>query len=81
MKKIINNKLYNTETATELGTWNNGLHSSDPSYVAETLFRKKTGEYFIFGEGGPQTRYCSRCGDSWGDGEAIIPMRFEKAQK
>ena len=41
MKKIINNKLYNTETATELGSWNNGMSNSDSSYVAETLFRKK----------------------------------------
>lgn len=81
MKKIIDNKLYNTETATNLGGWSNGLPQSDFSYAAETLYRKKTGEFFLYGKGGPQTRYCSRCGDSWGYGEAIIPMKFEKAQK
>lgn len=81
MKKTIDNKLYNTETATNLGGWSNGMPQSDFSYVAETLYRKKTGEFFLHGEGGPQTRYCSRCGDSWGYGDVIIPLRFEKARE
>ena len=33
MKKIINGKMYNTETAKEIGSWNNGRYRSDFYYV------------------------------------------------
>ena len=81
MKKIIGTKLYDTETATELGNWSNGLPQSDFSYAEETLYRKKTGEYFIFGEGGPQTRYCRHSGGNWSYGKAIVPLKFEEARE
>ena len=57
MKKIINGKMYNTETAKEIGSWNNGRYRSDFYYVGETLYKKKTGELFVFGEGGAASRY------------------------
>ena len=44
MKKIINNLLYNTETAKNLGDYWNGLPSNDFSYCCETLYQKRTGE-------------------------------------
>ena len=47
MKKIINGKMYNTETAKEIGSWNNGRYRSDFYYVGETLYKKKTGELFV----------------------------------
>lgn len=40
MKKIIDGKKYNTETAQKMGGHDNG-----------TLYRKKTGEFFLHGEG------------------------------
>lgn len=81
MKKIINGKVYDTSTAEELGNWTNGASTSDFAYVEETLYRKKTGEYFLHGVGGANTCYCSRYGDSWGAGEAIKPLKYESAQK
>lgn len=50
MKKIIDGKMYNTETAKECGTWDNCEYGFNR--VEETLYRKKTGEFFIHGEGG-----------------------------
>lgn len=47
MKKIINGKAYNTETAKELGSYWNGYPHGDFSYVCETLYVKRTGEYFL----------------------------------
>lgn len=43
MKKIINGKMYNTETATKLGDFWNGLSKSDFRQLSETLYRKKNG--------------------------------------
>lgn len=74
MKKIINGKLYNTETATELAN-RSRCYPRDFNYISETLYRKKTGEYFLYGEGGPNTTYSEPVGDSgWASGWNIIPM-------
>lgn len=45
-KKIINGKLYNTETATLVGRWWNKYSIHDFKYCEESLYRKKTGEFF-----------------------------------
>ena len=67
MKKIINGKKYNTETAKEVGYRSSGGSTSDFSYWCQTLYRKRTGEFFLYGEGGPMTSYARSCGDnSWG---------------
>lgn len=55
MKKIINGKMYNTETATELGNFWNGLSTNDFRNLSETLYRKKNGEFFLYGQGGAMT--------------------------
>ena len=82
MKKIINGKKYDTETAKEVGYWSNGGSWRDFSHVQETLYRKKTGEYFLFGEGGPQTRYAVSTGqNSWTGGEKITPLTHENARQ
>ena len=38
MKKIINGKRYDTDTAKELGSWSYS-HYGDFAYVCETLYR------------------------------------------
>ena len=82
MKKIINNKVYDTETAKMLGRMDNGFGYNDFDWVSESLFRKKTGEFFLLGEGGARTRYASNVGDnSWSSGSAIIPIGEERARE
>lgn len=82
MKKYLNNKLYDTSTATLVGANSNKLPASDFSWMWESLYRKRTGEYFLFGEGGPMTRYGESCGNNeYGYGKSIIPLTFEAAQK
>lgn len=82
MKKIINGKVYDTDTARELGTWTNTWDHRSWTYVHESLFQKRTGEYFLFGEGGPQTKYAEAVGDNqWSGGGKIIPLSLDKARE
>lgn len=56
MKKIIDGKLYNTETATFLGDYEYS-HSGDFRHMYEALYQTKKGTYFLFGDGGQLSRY------------------------
>lgn len=80
MKKIINNKVYDTEKAKLCGDWYNGHYTSDLDYCAETLYQKKTGEYFLHGEGGCLSMYATRSGGNSGYGEQIIPLTYDEAR-
>lgn len=82
MKKIINGKVYDTDTAKELGTWCNAGTWRDFNHIEETLFRKKTGEFFLHGEGGPATKYAQAVDqNSWSGGERIMPMTFAESRE
>lgn len=49
MKKVINGKLYDTETAELVGeTTIDCIKYDYDAYVDELLYRKRTGEFFIF---------------------------------
>ena len=81
MKKIINNKVYDTETSQRLVVWENGRWGHDDA-CRESLYRKRTGEFFLHGEGGPMSKYAKSRGDnSWSSGEELIPLSYEAAQK
>lgn len=81
MKKIINGKKYDTDTATKLGSFDNGYFGSDLDYLEETLYRKKTGEFFLYGEGGARTKYSVRCSsNSYCGGCDITPLSNSKAK-
>lgn len=80
MRKIINNKSYDTEKAARIGSYNHGEYVTDFGYYCETLYRKRTGEYFLHGEGGPASKYAESLGNgSWQGGEKIEPMTYEAA--
>lgn len=82
MKQIINGKMYNTDTATKVGSWSNGCSTSDFSYCYEALYRKKTGEYFLYGDGGPMSRYSRSSGQNcWSGDTRIIPMTENEARQ
>ena len=80
MKKIKNGKLYDTDTAKSIGSYQY-LGESDFHYVYEELYRKKTGEYFLYGEGGPASRWASYNGDGYWAGEDIRPLTDEQARE
>ena len=73
MKKIIKGKLYDTETAKQVGRYDNGKYTNDFGYFSEDLYQKRTGEFFIDGYGGAFTKY---------DGiEKITPISYTEAQE
>lgn len=81
MKKIINGKVYDTETAEKVGEWDNGRLSDRLYGCCEDLYRKRTGEFFLCGEGGPGSKYAVSTGNSnWSSGSKIIPLTYEAAQ-
>ena len=81
MKKIINGRKYDTETAKEVGCWSNGYPCSDFNHCKETLYLKKTGEYFLYGEGGALTQYARSVFGGTTGGSRIIPMTEESAKE
>ena len=82
MKKIINGKKYDTATAEFLASWWNGLASNDFAHCSEELYRKRTGEFFLYGEGGPMTEYRRTIGQNeWSGGEDITPLTEAEARK
>ena len=82
MYKVINGKKYNTDTAKLLGTWRAEFSSTDYKYFEEYLYRTKSGNFFIYGEGGPDSPYRQQIEyNTWTGGESIIPITFEQARK
>lgn len=82
MKKIINGKRYDTETAEFIGRWENMYNSAELQYECEKLYRKKTGEFFIYGAGGPASSYAVRTGiHNWSGSSKITPITEGEAKK
>ena len=81
MKKIINGKRYNTESAEFCGSREYG-YPGDLNYVSEELYQKRTGEFFLYGEGGANSKYREEISmNSWSGGEKIIPLTDEEARE
>lgn len=80
MKRIINGKKYDTETATLIDDYQVS-NPSDFNYVYEALYLKKTGEYFLYGEGGANSKYRKNIAlNEWSGGEKITPLTEEEAK-
>lgn len=74
MKKIINGKTYNTETAEYLESY---THSTPRNfnYYYEEFYRTKKGTFFLYGEGNaasPYAEHCSYGGSDPGTGFKIL---------
>lgn len=81
MKKIINGKLYDTDKAKEMGCDGGGERTFQR--WSETLYQKRTGEFFLFGEGGPASKYAEYVSgnNAMSDGSKIIPLSVEAARE
>lgn len=79
MIKVINGIKYNTDTAKELAHYWNG--ESGARTVSESLYRKRTGAYFIYGYGGALTIYGVPCENHcWSDSSKIFPITQKEAK-
>lgn len=82
MNKVIRGKRYDTDTATCVYTHCNSYYSNDFNYIEEILYRKRTGEYFMYIYGGANTKYAVSIGvNEWSGGEYIKPISIDKAKE
>jgi hypothetical protein len=83
MRKIINGKAYDTDKAKAIGReWESTVYVTDFDYYCEQLYRKRTGEYFLHGQGNAASKYSrSEGNNSWTGGSAIIPLTYESARE
>ena len=80
MKKIINGKLYDTDKAQELGNYEFSRRNCFDWY-SETLYRKRTGGFFLYCEGNAMSPYARRSDNGSGYGERIKPLTYSEAQE
>ena len=80
MKRIISGRRYDTKTAKMVGQASYS-NSTDFAYWHEELYVKRTGEYFLYGQGGPMSKYGQSVRENeWTGGKEIIPLTLEEAQ-
>lgn len=78
MKKIIDKKVYDTDTSKFIAEYHNGLSQSDHGYISEELYVTKNGQYFLYGSGGPLSIYSESNGNnSWGTSAIVLMDRNE----
>ena len=85
MKRIIDGKTYNTETATKVCDTGNDL-SIGFGHEDSALYITKKCAFFIAGNGGPMSRFArAESQDTWSGGSGIIPLdrgeAFEEAMR
>ena len=83
-KDNINGVAYNTKTAEIIARNGSGktINHSDERWFSETLYRKKSGEFFLYGSGGIFTKYARKTGpNSWERSEAILPLTEDEVKQ
>lgn len=79
MKKIIKDKVYDTSTAGYIGEYSR-LETDSRYWFKEELYKKRTGEYFIYGVGLSASTYDELSDVSGQGSEKITPISFENAK-
>ena len=80
MKAIINGFRYDTEKATLIGNYDNGLSCSDLSnWNAGLYLTPRSKNYFLAGSGGAMTTYSRPAGNMTSGGSKITPLTKEDA--
>lgn len=82
MKRIIDGKRYNTETATEVADVSpRGFYRGDFRYEDTRLYRTPKGRWFLAGEGGPMSRWSRSVGlNGYTSGEGIHVVDNDEAR-
>jgi hypothetical protein len=80
MKRIINGKKYDTDTANCIASDSYG-NCGDFAAWEEALYRTKKGQYFITGSGGPMSKYAVSIGNNTTSGSSELWLVDEKEAK
>ena len=79
MKKVIDGKVYNTETATLVAEYDNGYYGGDFNKMEEALFKSPKGQFFLAGSGGPMSKYAERQGNTSSSGSGLTLLTEQEA--
>lgn len=81
MKRVIDGKIYNTETAEEICDLTCSAYPGDFQFHETTLYRTPKGAYFLAGKGGPLTRWAQPEGNSgYSGGSGLEVVTQEEAR-
>lgn len=82
MKKVIRGRLYDTEKAGLIGKfYDEAKPGNDPDFYIEVLYKKRTGEYFLYGRGNAGSKYSVCRGGAASGTEKIIPLSYQQARE
>lgn len=82
MKRVIEGKIYDTNTAEEIHSWESAHMPGDFHYYSESLFVTPRGNFFVAGEGGAMSPYSESLGSgSYGGGSGIRPLGGAEAAR
>lgn len=83
MKKIITGKRYDTDTATEVASWDAGFGYSDFKNCSEKLYLTPKGNWFTVGSGGPMSHYARPSGNNstTGSNDVFVTLTADEARE
>lgn len=79
MRRAIDGRAYNTETATLICDTGNDESVTDFRCEQSNLYVTKKGAHFISGNGGPLSRFSVPDGNGQRGGASVIPLSREQA--
>lgn len=80
MRKVIGGKVYDTDKAELLHTYEPIQNMDDFHYILESLYVTPKGAFFLCGEGGPMSAYVqSLGGGSYSGGEGLQVLSVQEA--
>ena len=79
MKRIIDGKIYNTDTATLIAEASSHVGRSDFSWWEEELYVTPKGRFFVYGEGHAMSRWAEPVGNMRGPGSGIEALTAAEA--
>ncbi len=80
MKAVIDGAVYDTETATKIAFFSKEFGADEFRHVEESLYKTKSGRFFLSGGGGPMTRYSHPVGDRQAGGSGIVVLNPDEAR-
>ena len=78
MKRVVDGKLYDTETAELIGE-DSFSNKSDFRYYDEALYKTAKGAFFLAGEGGAKTKYACPVENGATGGECLFVLSDKEA--
>jgi hypothetical protein len=81
MKRVVDGKKFDTDTADLIAEWDNGFYGSDFKRCRESLYRSKKGAWFVCGSGGPMSKYARPVGNMMTGGDGLEPISELEARQ